>query len=165
MTPARLLVLTFVIAGAAIGCRSTGGSSSSSGDAVRPSADAPDAKQAIQKLLDEYTAALLKKDYAALERIWADDLTFVNPRGELVTKAQRLANLRSGATSFKTIDTTETSVRAYGDNAAAVAVTRVKVDAHYGGQEGSGEYRVTTVWARPRGSWQMVAVHMTRIGQ
>ena len=160
MTPVqRLLVLTILITA---GCQSNGGSSNGVA-APRARADAPDARQAIPKLLEEYSAALLKKDYAALERIWADDLTFVNPRGELLTKSQRLANLRSGATAFKTIDTSETAVRAFGDNAAAVAVTRVKVDAHYGGQEGSGEYRVTTAWARPRGPWQMFAVHMTRI--
>ena len=169
MRHAVLLVVTILIVA---GCQSSSGSSASSssggggGDAVRASAGAADATQAIRKLLDEYTAALLKQDYAALERIWSDDLTFVNPRGELVNKSQRLANLRSGATAFKTIDTSETSVRAYGDNAAAaVAVTRVKVDGHYSGQEGSGTYRVTTVWARPRGPWQMVAVHMTRIEQ
>jgi len=141
------------------GCQACGGGS---GAAAKDSSGATDARHAVPKLLDEYTQALLKKDTATLERIWADDLTFVNPRGQLLTKAQRLENIRSGATAFRSINTIDTQVRPYGD-VAAVAVTRVAVEAQYSGQEGSGNYRVTTAWARPRGFWQMTAVQMTRI--
>jgi hypothetical protein len=46
-----------------------------------------------------------------------------------------------------------------------VATVQVTLEAQYSGQEGSGDYRVTTVWARPKGTWQMVAVHMTRVAK
>jgi len=120
-----------------------------------------DVEQKISDLLDQYTKALLDKDSAALDRIWADDLSFINLRGELLTKQNRMDNIKTGATSFKSIELTDKKVRVYSE--AAVATCKVVLEAKYSGQEGSGAYRVTTVWARPKDSWQMVAVQMTRI--
>jgi len=118
-------------------------------------------QQEISALLDQYTQALLKKDVAALDRMWADDMTFINLRGELLTKQNRLANIKSGATAFKSIRQSDKRIRTYGE--VAVATVQVTLEAQYSGREGSCDYRVTTVWARPKGTWQMVAVHMTRV--
>jgi len=126
---------------------------------ARSSSD--DVQKQINDLLDQYTKALLDKDSAALDRIWADDLSFINLRGELLSKQNRMDNIKTGATAFKSIELTDKKVRVYGE--AAVATCKVVLEAQYSGQEGSGPYRVTTVWARPKGSWQMVAVQMTRI--
>jgi ketosteroid isomerase-like protein len=144
------------------GCQSNGGNSQGP-DAAGRSDDAVDVKREISDLLDQYTQALLKKDVAALDRIWADDLTFVNLHGELLSKQQRMDNIKTGATAFKSIKLTEVRVRPYGQ--AAVATCRVAIEGQYSGQEGSGDYRVTTVWARPKEARQMVAVQMTKIGQ
>jgi hypothetical protein len=51
----------------------------------------------------------------------------------------------------------------YGNTAVATLV--VKIEGQYSGQEGSGAFRVTTVWAKPKGTWQMVAVQMTAIAK
>jgi ketosteroid isomerase-like protein len=117
--------------------------------------------QEISALLDQYTQALLEKDVAALDRIWADDLTFINLRGELLTKQNRLANIKSGATAFKSIRLSDKRIRTYGE--VGVATVQVTLEAQYSGQEGSGDHSVTTVWAKPKGTWQLVAVHMTRV--
>jgi hypothetical protein len=97
----------------------------------------------------------------ALDRIWADDLTFINLRGELLTKQNRLANIKSGATAFKSIRLSDKRIRTYGE--VGVATVQVTLEAQYSGQEGSGDHSVTTVWAKPTGTWQLVAVHMTRV--
>jgi len=165
LAPASALVIA-VILFAVGGCQSSGGNGHAS-DAVGGSGAgrSGDAQKEISALLDQYTQALLKKDTAALDRIWADDLTFINMRGELLSKQNRLDNIKSGATAFKSIRLSEVQVRPYGRDAAAVATFQVALEAQYSGQEGSGNYRVTTVWARPKAEWQMVAVHMTRINQ
>ena len=137
------------------GCRTTGHSY----DAPRAS----DAQQDISALLDQYTKALVNKDLAALDRIWADDLTFINLHGELLSKQNRMDNIRSGATAFKSIQLSDKRIRVYGQ--AAVATFRVDLEAQYSGQEGTGSYGVTTAWARPSEIWQMTAVQMTRITQ
>src|SRR6478609_9971849 len=69
------------------------------------SADNKTAEQEVRAVIEQYRTALTKKDTAALERIWADDYTFINASGAVVTKAERLANLKSGATSLDTIIT------------------------------------------------------------
>jgi hypothetical protein len=110
-------------------------------------ARAGDVEQEISDLLDRYTQALLKKDSAALDRIWADDLSFINLHGQLLTKQNRMDNIKTGATAFESIKLSDKRIRVYGD--AAVATLRVELEGQYSGQDGSGTYGVTTVWARP----------------
>jgi ketosteroid isomerase-like protein len=153
------VAVPLAMAFAATGCQSSGSNHEGSGAA----SSSADARQEIATLHDQYTQALLNKDVAALDRIWADDLTFVNPRGELLGKQERMENIRTGATAFKSIRVSEQVIRTHGQ--AGVATVKVAADAQYSGQQSSGEYRVTTVWARRNGTWQMVAVHMTPIAR
>ena len=160
----RLARLSGFVAGVSVlflvgGCHASGGN----GQAPDAASCSGDVQQEISGLLDQYTQALMNKDLAALDRIWADDLTFINLRGELLNKQNRMDNIKSGATAFKSIRLSEKRIRTYGQ--AAVATCQVALEAQYSGQEGSGSYRVTTAWARPTGTWQMVAVQMTRIAQ
>jgi uncharacterized protein (TIGR02246 family) len=119
------------------------------------------AEQELTQLTDQYIAALKGKDAAALARIWADDLTFINPGGAMLTKAQRLADIQSGATRFDSLEVSDRTVRVYGDTAVMTSLTTMK--GQYGGQEASGQYRVTNVFARRGGEWQIVSLQMTPI--
>jgi uncharacterized protein (TIGR02246 family) len=118
-------------------------------------------KEEISRLLDEYNDALLKHDADTLGRIWADDLSFVNLRGQLLNKQERLGNIKTGATDLNTAEVSERNVRMYGNTAVATLV--VKIKGQYSGEAGDGEFRITTVWAKPKGNWQMVATQMTPI--
>ncbi len=60
-------------------------------------------KQELEKRFLEYAEALTKRDLTTLDQIWTDDYVFINPRGELVTKGQRLSNLKAGATEFQAV--------------------------------------------------------------
>ena len=120
-------------------------------------------EQELMQLADQYTAALKGKDAAALGRLWADDLTFITPGGVVQTKAQRLADIQSGATKFDTLEAADRTFRVYGD--AAVLTTLTTIKGQYGGQEASGQYRVTQVYVRRGGAWQIVAIQMTRAAQ
>ena len=109
-----------------------------------------------------YKKALTNKDLAALDRIWAADYTFINPRGELVGKADRLANLRSGATEFQAIQSQRERVHTHGN--VAVDIGRVTLQGtKYGGQESSGEYRYMNVWVKLENRWQLLANQITLI--
>ena len=119
------------------------------------------AEQEVTQLTDQYIAALKGKDTAALERIWADDLTFITPGGAVLTKAQRLADIQSGATRFDSLEASDRTVRVYGDVAVMTSLTTMK--GQYGGHEASGQYRVTNVFARRGGGWQIVSLQMTPI--
>src|SRR5207244_12459316 len=106
-------------------------------------------EQEVKQMIEQYRTALTKKDTAALERIWADDYTFINASGVVVTKAERLANLKSGATSLDTIVTDpDMKIRAYGGE-VAVAINRLTLKGRYSGKATSRQSQATTLSAKP----------------
>ena len=121
------------------------------------------AEQALAKQSREYAEALTKHDVRALGKLWTTDYTFINPRGELLTKAQRLANIESGVTEFETMSPQQERLLVHGD--FAVEVGRLVVQGEYSGRQSSGEYRYTCAWIKIRGSWQMLANQITLIAK
>ena len=128
---------------------------------VAQGADAA-AEQEVRQTIKKYRTALLQRDAATLEQIWADDYTFTNGAGETHSKAQRLANLKSGATALGSISEDEDiKVRVYGK--VAVATSRVTIKGQYSGKEASGQYRSIHVWVKGAAGWQLVANQLTRV--
>src|SRR5438270_10572456 len=112
------------------------------------SAETKTAEQEVRQMIEKYRTALMKGDTAALERIWADDYTFINASGAVVTKAERLANLKSGATNLDTIVTDpDMKIRVYGADVAA-AINRVTLKGQYSGKAISGQFHASNVWAK-----------------
>ena len=120
------------------------------------------AEQEVRQTIEKYRTALLQHDAATLERIWADDYTFTNGAGETHSKAERLANLKSGATSLDSISEEEDmKVRVYGK--VAVATSRVTIKGQYSGKQTSGQYRCIHVWVKGAAGWQLVANQLTPV--
>jgi ketosteroid isomerase-like protein len=116
----------------------------------------------LENRFREYADALTKKDMQALDNIWAADYTFINPQGQLVTKAQRMENIKSGATEFQAINPQREQLKVHGN--VAVDIGRVTLQGtKYGGKESSGEYRYTNVWTKTPAGWQLDANQITRI--
>ncbi len=59
------------------------------------------AEQEVLKLNKEYDEAIVRRDAAAFDRLMADDFSFTSSDGEVVTKAQEIANLKSGDTKIE----------------------------------------------------------------
>jgi ketosteroid isomerase-like protein len=128
---------------------------------VAQGADAA-AEQEVRQTIKKYREALLQRDAAALEQIWADDYTFTNGAGETHSKAQRLANLKSGATSLDSItQEEEMKVRVHGN--VAVATGRVTIKGQYSGKQASGQYQSINVWVKGPAGWQLVANQLTPV--
>ena len=114
----------------------------------------------VREAIEKYKTALLRRDVAALEKIWADDYVFVNASGEVLTKEQRLANVKSGATALDSINEDENlAVRVYQNS--AVTTNRVTIKGQYSGQSVSGQYRSTMVWVKSSAGWQLVSNQLT----
>jgi ketosteroid isomerase-like protein len=127
------------------------------------SADNKTAEQEVRQMIEQYRTALTKKDTAALERIWADDYTFINASGAVVTKVERLANLKSGATSLDTIVTDpDMKIRVYGGD-VAIAINRVTLKGQYSGKATSGQFQASIVWAKTPSGWQLVCNQITPV--
>jgi ketosteroid isomerase-like protein len=110
----------------------------------------------------ERVRALLANDIPALEALLGDDLTYVHSNGMLDTKASYIESLRSGASRYLTMDMSDLSVRALGED---VAVINAKFEARVlvRGGEVNPKPRVLMVYARRDGRWQMVAWQSTPI--
>lgn len=102
---------------------------------------APELREAMQARLE----AVWKKDAATWSRLTADEFTVVVPEGQLMTKSDRLAALKTEKP--QPVHTVEgEQIHAYGD-----AVVRRFVD---------GDEWVLEVWVRQSGSWRVVAAQV-----
>jgi ketosteroid isomerase-like protein len=129
------------------------------------SGDKTSAEQEVKQMSDQYTAALTKRDTAALERIWADDYTFINATGAVLTKAERLANAKSGATKLETITPVgDQKIRFYGGD-VAVVIERFTLKGQYSGKATSGDFQESAVWVKAPSGWQLACNQITSISK
>jgi ketosteroid isomerase-like protein len=121
----------------------------------------------VRSAIRQYDAALRRLDVATLERFWAPEYSFVNPRGERLTREDRLANVRSGRTAFDSLAPVpqEERIRTYGDGKAVVAVhtTLLTIGGRYSGHDEQGQYRAIAIWVNRDGHWQQVASQLTPV--
>jgi acetamidase/formamidase/ketosteroid isomerase-like protein len=119
------------------------------------------AEREIRVLEKEWNEARVRADVAALDRLLADDWTVVHGDGSINTKAEYLADLKSGARKFSAdVKEDELSVRIVGDTAIAAGLSDSKVTFH--GKPSGGALRFTRVYVNRGGRWVMVASHATR---
>ena len=115
----------------------------------------------IKKMEMERAAAAVKADTATLERMTADDYTFINRRGQLLTKADTMSRLKSGDIKLTANDVSDLKVRVYGNT--AVVNGRVDVKGTMAGKDSSGPVLFTRVYVKKDGRWQSVAFQQTPI--
>jgi ketosteroid isomerase-like protein len=124
---------------------------------AKPAAPAKSAsvEQELIKLENDWNNAMVKRDVAAVSRSVADDWTFIDAEGAVVTKTQFLAGLKSGEDVWTSAVADEMEVRVYRE--AAVVLGRLTVKEQYKGKDVSGQYRLADTWIKKDGRWQCVA--------
>lgn len=120
-------------------------------------------EQAARQALNELIAGLGKNDIAALDRIYADNYTFVGDTGMMMTKAERIAAMKSGDLKYESISHEVVSVHLFGDT--AVIVTRITTKMAPGLKFTDGKFITTGTFVKLKGRWQLVAAHNTRLGE
>ena len=116
---------------------------------------------AIRQLINELAAAFTHNDAAALERLMTPDYTFVSPAGDVQTRTERLAPMKSGDLKNEQVIYDEVSIRTYGST--AVVVSHVAVKGKSKGTAVGGQFRATLMLVKTKGQWQMVASQASRI--
>jgi ketosteroid isomerase-like protein len=129
----------------------------------RPPASASDAVAEVRETTRRYDDALRRADAAAAGECWAEEFVFVNPEGQRLTRADRLANLRTGRTAFESLAPVpgQEEIRIYGD--VAVHRTLLTIGGRYSGQAERGQFRALVVWIRRDGRWQQVSNQLTAV--
>jgi ketosteroid isomerase-like protein len=116
---------------------------------------------AVLKTERERGQALQNCDMAVLDRIHADDLTFVNTRGQVLTKAQYMDEIRSGTLKFLSIEQDDYRFHTFGDT--VVVTGRSGGIVEYQGKTNRAPRRFTIVYIKRHGQWQFVAYQGTVI--
>lgn len=119
--------------------------------------DQPNAKSAVEtirQLEQERNGAILRGDFSALERMTADDYTFVTLRGEMLAKADIIRNFHSGAAKYQSREISDLNIRIYGNSAVVTGRAIQKGEEH--GTDYSGDYWFTRVYVYEGGRWLIV---------
>ena len=117
------------------------------------------AQAEVRSLNSQEVDAFLKKDPAAMARLWSDDFVVTNPLNKFANKQQVLGMVESGFLVITSYDRAIEYVRVY-DNTVIVAGNETVV---WGGKmpnAGRTEHlRFTGIWMKQGGRWQQVARH------
>jgi Domain of unknown function (DUF4440) len=109
------------------------------------------------------TSALVHSDVAALDRMMADNVTYVHASGKVDTKASYLEAIRSGQLRYLSMSPMKLNVRMLGQTAVVDGEYAVKVIDHHV-QEAPFDIDLLflTVYAWRDGRWQQIAWQSTR---
>jgi ketosteroid isomerase-like protein len=127
-----------------------------------PRGERHEVRHEIDHLEDHWRDALLNRNVAAMDVLLASDYMAITPNGTLESKDETLADLRSGALHFKSIEITDRKVRFYG--ATALVTSRAEVSGTTPEGDLNGSYRYTRVYVKDAsGVWRIVSFEASRI--
>jgi hypothetical protein len=117
--------------------------------------------KAIVTLDSERADAQVRGDFATLDRVLGDDLTYIHASGLGQNKVEFLADLKSGKRTYTSIKTSDVNVRLLKE--AAVVTARSEIHVVHEGKENALNVQVTEVYALRKGQWQLIAYQSTRL--
>jgi ketosteroid isomerase-like protein len=118
------------------------------------------AESEVLRADDRRFEAMRKEDWAALDAVLADDLTYVHSSARLETKQEHLANLRAGKPHYRGIAPRDRHARVHGDTGIVNGVSEMHVE--NAGKEQRFTVRYLAVYAKTGGQWRMLAWQSTR---
>ena len=109
----------------------------------------------ILALEDQRLAAMVARDFGALEKLVHEDLLYTHSSGITDTRASWLESMKSGKTKYKSASCSERQVRFFGE----VALVRGKaaIEAEINGQPRSLRLFFLNAWTRTPQGWKFAA--------
>lgn len=123
------------------------------------SASGNESEREVKHIEDQIGEAVVSRDAAFVDRIWAEEFVYTGVRGEVKNKADILAELKAGDLKFDLLKFDDVRVRIFGD--AAVVTGRAITKGRSKQGEISGQFRYTRVYVKRKGAWQLVAFQGT----
>lgn len=115
-------------------------------------------EQEIKDLEQAFAQALLDGDIAFLDRVLSDEVIFTNFQGNLTSKAEDLAPLRSKALIITTYTAQDITIKAYGN--IAIVNLGLNIAGTFNAQPFAGQYRYTRTYLKTD-TWQVIAAQAT----
>ena len=120
------------------------------------------APAAVVAFADAFDRAQLAKDGAALERMVADDLVFIDGSGARKDKKAFIAGWTDPADRFGPITLVDRTFTRLGPNAWIVGA-EVTLNGRSGGKPFSSRFRFADTFRRTSGHWRAVHIQVTRM--
>ena len=106
--------------------------------------------------------AMQKGDSKVLEQIYGDTLLFVNARGQLLTKKERMKEFDSGNVKYVSFRQGDYRFHIYGNTVVLTGIACSVVDYH--GTINRIPRRFTSTYVKLEGRWRFVAHQATLVG-
>ena len=119
-----------------------------------------DRTRRLEGFIREWADAERREDVAFLRESLTDDFVGIGPLGFMLTKDQWLGRYEGGL-SYDSFAIDEVAVRFYGG--AAVATCRQSQSGEFRGNDASGEFRATLIFAEQEGRWLLAGLHLSPI--
>jgi len=122
--------------------------------------DAADEAEIREHMRNLYNA-FREGDLAVLERVLADDFTFSDPAGPIVSKSQWLADIASGNLVFEYVEAGDTTFKHLGDRALVEGEAKLRV--RYTQSNYTGVFRYMGVYKKYDDGWKLLLTSAQRI--
>jgi ketosteroid isomerase-like protein len=119
------------------------------------------AEKEVLAALNTWREAMVARDRAVLEEIYAPSLSYTHSDGRQENKAQAIEAVVNGKDRIESIELTGTSVSVYGTT--ALVKTKQSMRMNSGGTMNTLTLDVLYVWIKSSSRWQMVARHALRL--
>jgi ketosteroid isomerase-like protein len=120
-------------------------------------------EEEVLKVEHEKDQAMQKGDVATLDRIYGDKLIFVNPRGRVLSKAQRLADVKPGNLDYVNFKRSDYTMHVYGNTVILTGLSSSLV--HYHGELVRTPRQFMQVYVKENGQWRMVSHHANFVSE
>jgi ketosteroid isomerase-like protein len=164
----RLIMVLTVLGGlVALGCEPPASNTANNANRANAvnnanvAAVAANAEAEVKKAMEDMAKDIASNNADALAVRYADDYYLVTPQGTLQTKADRLADVKSGNTKFESFAYEDVKVRQYGNTAVATATVRAKGKAE--GKDVAPQIRATLVFVKTGDQWKVVSGQATAV--
>lgn len=119
------------------------------------------AEKEVLVATNTWREAMIARDRAVLEEIYAPSLSYTHSNGRQENKAQAIEAVVNGKDRIESIELTDTSVSVYGTT--ALVKTKQSMQMNSGGTMNTLALDVLYVWIKSSARWQMVARHALRL--
>lgn len=99
--------------------------------------------------------AILTQNIQALDSLLHDDLLFILPSGQTITKAQDLETYKSGNLKIEKLESLEEQQSEIGDTVVTVSIVELK--GNYAGNAFEGTFKYIRVWKQFGEQWKVIA--------
>lgn len=126
-----------------------------------PHRDSHAVRKQIEALEMEWRDAVVHNNVRTMDNLLADDYLGISANGTVETKAEELAQSRTGTLRIQSLELSDIKVRVYGNT--AVVTSRARLAGVNGQSDISGNYRYTRVYNKRFGKWKIISFEASRM--